>query len=164
MKFDDASWHYGGDFPADLPSEAGATHTGMFVAWAMLNGLAGDLHINEFPEDLESLKTRAVTPGHFFMNARDGKFVDEDLNDEGNKFTEAYFDFKSGKYLRDYEALLAGDLPTLYHVPDSWETFDKISPVIARRFQEWKEGKLSSLEVSEIDTIPGSEKPWWKFW
>ena len=23
MKYDDASWHYGGDFPADLPQEAG---------------------------------------------------------------------------------------------------------------------------------------------
>src|SRR6266404_3538306 len=36
MKYDDASWHYGGDFPEDLPREAGATHTGMFVAWALL--------------------------------------------------------------------------------------------------------------------------------
>ncbi|MGN6118448.1 MAG: DUF7832 domain-containing protein, partial [Rhodanobacter sp.] len=43
MKYDDASWHYGGDFPKDLPDEAGATHTGMFVAWALLSGLAGQI-------------------------------------------------------------------------------------------------------------------------
>ena len=24
MKYDDASWHYGGNFPKDLPTEAGA--------------------------------------------------------------------------------------------------------------------------------------------
>jgi hypothetical protein len=33
MKYDDASWHYGGDFPADLPREAGSTHIAMFLAW-----------------------------------------------------------------------------------------------------------------------------------
>ena len=33
MKYDDASWHYEGAYPADLPPEAGATHIGMFLAW-----------------------------------------------------------------------------------------------------------------------------------
>ena len=56
MKYDDASWHSGGDFPADLPSEAGATHTGMFLAWALLSGLGGSLHTEDFPEDVERLK------------------------------------------------------------------------------------------------------------
>ena len=36
MKYDDAGWHVGGDFPDDLPPEAGATHIGMFAAWCML--------------------------------------------------------------------------------------------------------------------------------
>ena len=31
MKYDDASWHYGGDFPADLPQAAGATHIVMVI-------------------------------------------------------------------------------------------------------------------------------------
>ncbi|WP_265102660.1 hypothetical protein [Acinetobacter sp. 'aerobic (ED)'] len=39
MKYDDASWHYGGDFPADLPQEAGATHIGMFLTWMLLQTL-----------------------------------------------------------------------------------------------------------------------------
>ncbi|WP_163023784.1 hypothetical protein [Pseudomonas viridiflava] len=26
MKYDDASWHYTGDFPADQPKEQGGTH------------------------------------------------------------------------------------------------------------------------------------------
>ena len=38
-KYDDASWHYGGDFPKDLPIEAGATHTGMFLALARSGNL-----------------------------------------------------------------------------------------------------------------------------
>ena len=36
MKYDDWSRHGGGNFPADLPPEAGATHAGMFLAWALL--------------------------------------------------------------------------------------------------------------------------------
>ncbi|RML48695.1 DUF7832 domain-containing protein [Pseudomonas avellanae] len=32
MKYDDASWHYNGNFPSDLPDTAGATHIGMFLA------------------------------------------------------------------------------------------------------------------------------------
>ena len=41
MKYDDASWHYGGDFPSELSSDAGATHIGMFVTWALLVDLGG---------------------------------------------------------------------------------------------------------------------------
>ncbi|WP_441328174.1 DUF7832 domain-containing protein [Mesorhizobium album] len=35
MKYDDASWHSGGNFPRELPPEAGATHIAMFVAWPL---------------------------------------------------------------------------------------------------------------------------------
>lgn len=39
MKYDDSTWHTDGDFPADLPPEAGATHIGMFMAWALAQNL-----------------------------------------------------------------------------------------------------------------------------
>jgi hypothetical protein len=103
MKYDDVSWHCAGDFPKDVPNEAGATHTGMFVAWALLSGLSGDIHVSDSPEDLEALRARAETPGAFFLRARDGKLTDEDLNDEGNAFAAEYFDFQNGRYLADYE-------------------------------------------------------------
>ena len=137
MKYDDASWHYGGDFPKDLPDEAGATHTGMFVAWALLSGLAGQIHIDDFPQDLEALRTRSVTPGQFFFNSCDGKFIDENLNDQGNAFAASYFDFEHGGYLADYENVLGVDLPSLYHVPDTWQSFDKLKPTLDRRFSDW---------------------------
>lgn len=34
MKYDDVSWHSEGSLPSDLPYTAGATHAGMFLAWA----------------------------------------------------------------------------------------------------------------------------------
>jgi len=151
MKYDDASWHYGGDFPKDLPDEAGATHTGMFVAWSMLTDLAGELHTNDFPEDLESLRSRAVTPGAFFLSVCDGKFTDEDLNDEGNAFAQEYFNFETGSYLKDYQRLLLGALPSLYHVQDTWANFDTLRPVLDKRLRAWRRRQ------------PGA-RAWWRFW
>ncbi len=56
MKYDDASWHYGGDFPSELPEICGAIHSGIFLAWAINSDLAGDVLVEEYPEDLLALK------------------------------------------------------------------------------------------------------------
>lgn len=63
VKYDDASWHSVGSFPPDLEPEAGATHIAMFASWCVLNGIAGELHIEDFADDLEQLRSRQVTPG-----------------------------------------------------------------------------------------------------
>jgi hypothetical protein len=138
MKYDDASWHSGDDFPKDLPADAGATHTGMFLAWALLSGLAGEIHASELPEDLERLRSRSVTPGQFFLDVCDGKLTDEDLNDEGNGFAQAYFDLERGSYLEDYDRVLVRELASQYHVADSWENFDLLRPVLDKRLDEWR--------------------------
>jgi hypothetical protein len=137
MKYDDASWHYGGDFPKELPDSAGATHIGMFLAWALLSGLAGEMHTTEFPEGLEKLQSRTVTPGQFLLEFCDEKFTDEDLNEEGNAFTAEYFE-KTGEYLNDYEKVLLHKLPSAYHVPDTWTSFDKLKPILDQRFNAWR--------------------------
>ena len=165
MKYDDASWHYDGDFPSDLPIEAGATHIGMFVAWGMLNGFAGELHTDEFPDELNALKNRWTTPGQFLINECDEKFTDEEFNDEGNAFALAYFGetVGVGKYVSDYEEILGNEAPTLYHIDDTWENFDKLAPVIDRRYREWKAGKLPDVADKELGENVDS-KPWWKVW
>jgi hypothetical protein len=151
MKYDDVSWHTGAaEYPADLPKEAAATHTGMFVAWALLSGIGGDLHTKDLPDSIPRLRARSVTPGQFLLEG-DGKFVDEMLNDEGNAFTQAYFDLEKGLYLKDYDRVLCHGLTTAYHARDSWENFDKLKPRLDRRLAEWRGGTLG-------------RKPWWKFW
>jgi hypothetical protein len=139
MKYDDASWHYGGDFPSDLPPEAGATHIAMFLAWALLNGLAGELHQEELPEELDLLRSRQIAPGTYFLQYCDGKLTDEDLNKAGNAFAEAYYNVENSPYPIDYSSAVNGDeLPSLYHVPDNWETYEAISPVLNTRFAAWQ--------------------------
>ena len=149
MKYDDASWHYGGDFPDDLPQSAGATHSGMFLTWALLNDMAGSLHTDDFPDDLARLKAREITPGQFLLTVCDGKFTDQDLNEEGNAFAAAYFNFESGQYLADYETALCGDLPTLYHAADTWESYDQLAPVLNSALRRWRSK---------------SDRKRWEFW
>lgn len=142
MKYDDTCWHSGGKFPKDLPANAGATHTGMYLAWALQSGLAGEIHTHEMPRNLEKLATRDLTPGAFFLWACDGKFTNEDLNEEGNVFTSSYFDLSTGSYLTDYAALLGTSLPSglesLYYVADTWENFDKLKPKLDDRLAHWR--------------------------
>ena len=138
MKYDDASWHYGGKFPKDLPVEAAATHTGMFLVWALKSGLAGNFHLEESTDEIANLQTRTITPGAFFLKVCDGKFTDEDLNDEGNAFTKAYFDFDTGRYLVDYGRTVGANLPELYYVKDTWENFDLLKPILDLRLTEWR--------------------------
>ncbi len=138
MKYDDAAWHYGGEFPKDLPQEAGATHTGMFLAWGLLSGLAGTLHLEDSSDCLGTLRARSVTPGAFFMRFCDGKFTDEDLSDDGNLFTAEYFDFQTGRYLSDYCDAVGIHIDRIYYAADSWENFDRLKPVLDKRYAEWK--------------------------
>ena len=142
MKYDDASWHYGGTFPADLPDVAGATHIGMFVAWALLSGLGGEIHTEECPEGLDQLRDRVLTPGLFFYRVCDGKFTDEDLNEEGNRFANAYFDLEKGGYLADYGETLGEEGRDLYYVADTWENFERLKPVLDARFSTWKNSNV----------------------
>ena len=148
MKYEDVSWHSGAeDYPKELPQEAAGTHSGMFLAWALLGGLGSTMHAGR----LARLRKREVTPGAFFCAECDGKLTDEDLTREGNDFAKAYFDPESGRYVRDYDAMLCEGLPSAYHVRDTWQNFDRLKPRLDRRFAEWQRGELG-------------RKPWWKFW
>ena len=91
---------------------------------------------------MAQLQKREITPGQFFLSTFDGKFVDFDLNAEGSGFAAAYYAPSNG-YFRDYEEVLGTNLPTLYHVEDSWTTFEMLKPRIDLRFEEWKRGELS---------------------
>ena len=143
MKYDDASWHYGGDFPAGLPPQAGATHIAMFLGWAVLNGLAGEYHTTDAADGLTRLQRREVTPVQWFIQACDEKFTDEDLNDEGNTFAASYYAGEEGlhtaegSYLADYCDTFPS-ANSLYEVEDSWASFDAVAPKIVSRFNEWR--------------------------
>jgi hypothetical protein len=146
MKYDDASWHYGGDFPQGLPNAAGATHMAMFAAWAVLNGLAGDLHAIDFADDLEKLRARSVSPVEWFLRCCDEKLTDEDFCAEGNLFAHDYYGnadgllTSRGSFIADYCDVFPA-AKNLYAVEDGWATYVKLDPIISLRLAVWRNSR-----------------------
>lgn len=147
-KYDDASWHYEGDYPENLPVKNAATHIGMFLAWCINNNLISDEQIEESGSDIGEVKDRTITGAEFLINNCDEKLLNEDLNKMGNKFAAAYYEYakqtKFGKaynnYVNDYSRVLnGGSEDDVYSVEDNWENYDRLSPVIDQRFREWQE-------------------------
>ena len=89
-----------------------------------------------------------MTGREFLFEMCVGKFWDHDLSDEGNEFASFYYDGE-GKYIADYAGALASGLPSVYHVADTWENYDKLVPVIDRRFSDWQHRE---------------QRRWWQVW
>ena len=144
MAIDRIDWHYGGDFPKGLPNENGGTHIGIYLAWIINKGLEGDFHKEESAEELEKVRRREITGRDFLQSMCDEKFWDEDLSEEGYDFTVHYYSNEEGYvengYIKDYENLLVnGTYETFYHVDDTWENYDKITPAIEEQYKQWKQ-------------------------
>jgi hypothetical protein len=139
MKYDDASWHYSGNFPKDLPLENGSTHIGMFLGWAILRDLVGEPHRRDDERvfDLNRIRNRQLRPRDFVLNWCDEKLTDEDLNDEGNAFAADYY---QESYLTDWAELF----PDNYRIDDSWANFDRVLALLDRRFDAWQEAQVGA--------------------
>lgn len=129
MKYDDASWHYGGTFPEGQPEEHGGTHIAIFLKWCFAKGWAGALHMQEEPDAVASVVSGEMSGTAFLFKYCDGKFIDEDLNEEGNAFAAQYYG-SDGLYLDDY-AEVFGDL--MYVAPEEAHDYSKLSNMLNAR-------------------------------
>lgn len=138
MTYDRIDWHSGNNFPKELLPENGGTHIGMFIAWAIDNNLIGLLHRENSKSSIQKVKNRELTGTQFLIKECDSKFWNEDLNEEGNKFANFYYANKDGygQYVDDY-SIVFNNYETLYHVEDNWKNYNKIEPIITRRYKEW---------------------------
>ncbi len=151
MPYDRADFDYSTD-EQPLPKGHAATHIGIFLAWAVMNGLENDFHRQQSADLLNRLRRREITGRQFFEAACKEQFSERDLNPEGNAFAEYYYSNAAGKrgpYFQDYKKVLARDLPTFWHVADTWENYDKLAPVLNERYERWKNPP---------------RKRWWQFW
>lgn len=136
--YDKAKWHYKGDFPDDLEPFQGYVHTGMFLGWCIDAGLVSERFCNELKEEIEQFKQHKLTGSQIFKRCCDGALMLEDLTATGNRFAMAYFEFNNGRYLHDYETTLGQNLPSIYHVADTWENYEQLKVVLDNRFFEWQ--------------------------
>lgn len=159
MKYDDASWHHGDTYPADLPRDAASTQAGMFLVWAILRGMGGAVRPRGSTDRLALLSARQITPGQFLLQHCSQTLTDQDLNKDGNAFARAYYDAEGTLYLGDYDAVLTGDLASTYHVADTWANFDQLAPALDVRLAQWRAGTLGG--PLPPDCLP--KRPWWKW-
>ena len=151
MSYDRADYDYSTE-EEPLPKGHAATHIGMFLTWAARHGLLNEFHKQKTPESVAKLSERQITGRQFFEAACQQQFAEKDLNVEGNAFAEYYYRDASGErgaYFDDYKKVLAAGLPSFWHVADTWENYEKIAPVITKRYEGWKNPP---------------KKRWWQFW
>jgi hypothetical protein len=151
MAYDRADFDYSTE-EEPLPKGHAATHIGMFLAWAVLNGLENDFHRQHSAEALAKLRRREITGRQFFEAVCNGRFTERELSVEGNDFAEYYYSNQAGErgpYFEDYRKVLVAGLPSFWHVADTWDNYEKLAPIISRRFQHWKNPP---------------RKRWWQFW
>ena len=135
--YDKARYHYEGTYPKELPEEQAFVHTGFYLGWIIDHQLYSDEFRDESAELITRYTAREITGAEVY-ESWDGCLLDTMLNDEGNAFSRAYFDFDHGQFLADYVELLGGDLPTLYHVTNSWENYERLRVRLDQRFEEWR--------------------------
>jgi hypothetical protein len=134
--FDKAKWHSDGEFPEDLDEDQAFVHTGLYLGWVIDNHLFSEEFADDMQNEIGQFKSRKLTGPEVYA-ACDGVFIDDQLSEDGLAFTTEYFDFENGKFLKDYEKLFPG-LPSMYHVQDTWENYNKLKPVIDKRYAAWK--------------------------
>ncbi|TAE16489.1 MAG: hypothetical protein EAZ95_07675 [Bacteroidetes bacterium] len=145
--YDQAKRHFLGNFPTVLPIEQAYVHIGMFMGWMLDNELYSEMFEDEEGHQLLRFQRREVSCS--LLSAMWDGYLGEDLfNEEGNAFSVYYY--QSGMYRKDYQRTLAENLPSFYHVEDSWDNFEKMSEVITSRYEEWKKaGKTVNIDTSE---------------
>jgi hypothetical protein len=152
--YDKAKYHYGGDFPEDLPDEQAFVHTGMYLGWIIDSDLYSEFFQDESASRIEQFKDRKMK-GSEVYEFWDGVLVSDMLSDEGNQFSQYYFDFDRGAFLQDYEELLAAKLPSIFHVENTWDNYLLLKAHIDVVFEHWK-------SHPPTDAAPDDKPSFWK--
>lgn len=135
MAIDKIKWHLeDAGFRTELPPESAGTHIGLFKTWAVLQGFASAEFSEERGELVEKLLSRSITPGQF--GAATGEaLLEEELSDAGAAFTAFYY---RAHFYEDVLRHLCRGLPSMYHVADSWESYETLERVLATRVDDWR--------------------------
>lgn len=110
-------------------------HIGMYLGWIIEQGLYSEFFEDEAGVQMIRFKRRDISCT-ILSEMWDGYLGHELFDKTGNMFT--YYYYGGGIYRKDYEDVLAAELPSIYHVKDSWANYEKLSSKIKQRFDDWK--------------------------
>ncbi|MCX5591674.1 hypothetical protein [Alcaligenes endophyticus] len=136
VKYDAVDWHLGGDYPGDLGRQGGRTHIGLYLAWLVEKGLLANTFTERYPEQVRQCKDHLLTGSQLLQDCCDDVLVSEDMTPIGKAFSDFYYD---DLYLDDYVDTLDDEIfPSIYHVPDNWDTYETLHPVLEQRYEHWR--------------------------
>src|SRR6188768_3778695 len=133
--YDNAKSHFLGNFPDSLPIEQAYVHIGMYLGWIIDAGLYSEYFEDEASNQIFRFRRREISCT-ILSEIWDGNLSHQFFNQHGNMFT--YYYYASGLYHIDYNEVLVKNLPSLYHVSDTWENYEKIKARIDSRLYDWK--------------------------
>jgi hypothetical protein len=157
VKYDDASWHVEGGFPEGISEEQGFIHIGMYLGWLIDHNLLSEEVMEEFSSEIDGFKERKIS-GTQILKMLDGKLVSDELNAEGNAFSQDYYE----KYTEDFGMLTqSAKMSSDYSVKDTWDNYEIIKNMIDKKYIGWK----AMIEETLADeSAENRKKAWWKFW
>lgn len=157
VKYDDASWHLEGDFPEGMSEEQGFIHIGMYLGWLIDHDLLSEEFREEFQSEIAGFKARKIS-GTDIIKVLDGQLVSDELNAEGNAFSQDYYE----KYTKDFSKLTeSAKMSSDYSVKDTWANYEIIRNMIETKYIRWK-ARIKKSWADESDE--SGKKAWWKFW
>ena len=133
--YDNAKTHFLGNFPESLPIEQAYVHIGIYLGWIIEHELYSEFFEDEAEVQIFRFKRKEINPT-ILSELWDGYLGFELFNKEGNMFT--YYYYGGGIYKKDYNDVLAGALPSIYHVNDTWENYYIMCEKISQRYNDWK--------------------------
>lgn len=139
ITLDNAKWHYEGDYPKGLSANNAYNHIGFFIGWL----LEKDFFELDFKKNnelgIKSFKAREISSPTFFHDYMDGYFSTEDLKEEIIPFVIDYYnqDLSKSEYLSDYIQALCVNLPTVYHVEDTFSNYIIVFTFMEKKFGQW---------------------------
>lgn len=161
--YDNAKFHYEGNFPEELDIRQAYVHTGLFLGWLIERNLINEAYFAEFKPALEAFRKREMTGPVIFEILLGGELAIEMLSEQGNRFAITYFDFIDGQYLHDYRHVLALNETSVYHVADSWENYELMKQVIDQRYAAWLDQTRIDEAVQRAEApIVVAKRPWWQ--
>jgi hypothetical protein len=133
--YDNAKKHFLGNFPDNLPIEQAYVHIGMYLGWIIENDLYSEYFEDEAEIQIFRFKRREISCT-ILSEIWDGYLGHELFSKEGNMFT--YYYYGGGLYKGDYDQTLVQQLPSIYHVDDSWENYETMAKLMSVRYNDWK--------------------------
>ncbi|WP_315094714.1 hypothetical protein [uncultured Cellulomonas sp.] len=140
VAYDKAKWHYDGDFPRWTRKRQAFVHTGLFLAWLADRGMVAAELLTESARTIAAIRDRRGRPDDLYAEW-DGVLMSTMLTEEANAFAGAYYE---QLYLEDYDRVFPEAGP--YAVRGTWQSYDRIAPVLDERLDAWRSGTIGAPE------------------